>query len=335
MSAPARALMWAVVAAGDDPARARWNRAAQEAGVAAPRFATWASVLASEAEFRPGEYVFFERLRGWQPANPVGGQRARYQEFEAASRLLEATAAKTGAVLVAAAETTLLALDRDDRDAFLRERGIPVLEPSDPMRAGTNIMQPRFAAADDWLAAGRSTTLYPHRTRTGVEVWRGPAASSANALDIRNMAEILEPEGIHAVTSLSHVGLGHPLRDLRFGLVDGKVTHTAAVVREYVRPRPWYGGRRGGLEKIRDGFGEARWSKLVALAERTAALFPGIRSLGVDLILDRFDAERLEYVFDVNPFGASLPGLAGNPGTIGDGLSVQATILRALSAEDR
>lgn len=331
MSPPGSVLTWAVVVAEDDPARGEWNRAARAAGVSAPRFVPWTSVLASEAEFQPGEYVLFERMHGWRPSNPVGGQRARYREFEAAVRRLDGTAARNGAVLVTAAETALLALDRNDRDAFLRERGIPVLEPSDPMQAGTNIMQPRFAAADDWVIDGRHTTLYPHHTRTGVEVWRSPAQSSANALDLRTMAEILEPEGLHAVAALHRVYLAGDFHDIRFALVDGKVAHAAGVVRERILARPWYGGRRRELENFLERFGDARWSKLVALAERTAALFPGIRSLGVDLILDNFEAE---YVFDVVPFGASLPGLVGRPGTIGEGLSVQATVLRSLSAAD-
>ncbi|MFL6113551.1 MAG: hypothetical protein ACJ786_19635 [Catenulispora sp.] len=331
MSAPVGPAAWAVVAAEGDPSRAEWSRAAQAAGVAAPRFVAWASVLAGEAGFRPGEYVFFERLQGWQPSNPVGGQRARYREFEAAVRRLDATAAKDGALPVTAPETALLALDRNDRDAFLRERGIPVLEPSDPMKAGTNIMQPRFAAADDWLVDRSQTTLYPHFTRSGVEVRRGSAESSATGLDIRDMAEILEPDGIHAVARLHRVYLGGAFYDLRFGLVDGKVTHAAGVVRERITAREWYGGRRRELEAFLDRFGDARWSKVVALAERTATLFPGIRSLGVDVALDNFEAE---YVFDVDPFGAQLPGLMGRPGTIGDGLSVRAAVLRSLPPAD-
>ncbi len=332
MIMPASPLNWVVVVADGDPVRAGWNRAAQAAGVAAPRFVTWASVLASEAGFRRGEHVFFERLHGWRPSNPVGGQRARHQAFEAAVRRLDATVAETGAVLVTAPETAVLALDRNDRDAFLRERGVPVLEPSDPMQAGTNIMQPRFAAADDWIADRSHTTLYPHYTRSGVEVRRGPAESSANALDIRNMAEMLEPDGIHAVAWLHRAYLDNDFYDMRFALVDGKVTHAAGVVRERIIAREWYGGRRRELADFQDRFGDARWSKLVALAERTAALFPGIRSLGVDVILDNFEAE---YVFDVNPFGAHLPGLVGDPGTIGEGVSVRAAVLRSLSSSDR
>src|SRR2546423_1425115 len=231
MIMPASPLNWVVVVADGDPVRAGWNRAAQAAGVAAPRFVTWASVLASEAGFRRGEHVFFERLQ-WQPSHPVGGQ----------------------------------------------------------------------------------------------------AESSVNALDIRNMAEMLEPDGIHAVAWLHRAYLDNDFYDMRFALVDGKVTHAAGVVRERIIAREWYGGRRRELADFQDRFGDARWSKLVALAERTAALFPGIRSLGVDVILDNFEAE---YVFDVNPFGAHLPGLVGDPGTIGEGVSVRAAVLRSLSFSDR
>src|SRR2546423_8149113 len=116
MIMPASPLNWVVVVADGDPVRAGWNRAAQAAGVAAPRFVTWASVLASEAGFRRGEHVFFERLQ-WQPSNPVGGQRARHQAFEAAVRRLGATLAQNRAGPVPAPGTGRLGAGPDDRDA--------------------------------------------------------------------------------------------------------------------------------------------------------------------------------------------------------------------------
>jgi hypothetical protein len=324
-----RALNWTVVAAEDDPARQAWSDAANAADVAGPRFLDWDAALASEAGFRTGETVFVERMSGWDAPNPVGGQRDRYQEFTSALTRLGTAVDDGGATLAAPAAPTLLALDRAERDAFLREHGVPVLEPSDVGSAGKNIMRPRFAAADDWITDGWHTALSPHRSRDGFQVRRGPAEARVGVPEIEHIAELLAADGIHAVTDLHRVHLGGDFYDIRFALIDGKVTHTAGVVRERIVHKPWYGGRRRELDTFTSRFGEKRRDRLVRLAERTAALFPGVHSLGVDLCVDNAKAE---YVFDVDPFGAELPGAVGVRGALGEGLSVRAAALRALSA---
>jgi hypothetical protein len=97
-----------------------------------------------------------------------------------------------------------------------------------------------------------------------------------------------------------------------------------------VRLREWYGGQRAEFDTFFRRFGAERWERLVALAERTATFFPGIRWLGVDLSLDN---ESAEYVFDVDPFGAFLPGLVGGlPNAAGKPATVRAAVLRSLSA---
>lgn len=328
-------LNWAVVAAEGDPARAEWKRAAQEVEVAAPRFVTWDAVLSSEAEFHAGETVFFERMSGWDAPNPVGGQGERYREFGTALAELGAAVDKSGAVLAAAVEPTLLTLDRTRLDGFLRENRFPVLGPGDLESAGGNILRSRFAASDDWIIDGWHTNLYPHRTRSGFEVWRAPAESSAGRREIQEIVGLLGADAVHAVADLHRVHLNSDFYDLRFAVVAGTVTHAAGVVRERIVHKEFYGGRRVELDKFLERFGAARWQKVVGLAERTAGLFPGIRSLGVDVILDNSDSE---YVFDVNPFGAYLPGLLETRDAelvvTGENVSVKAAVLRSLSASD-
>jgi hypothetical protein len=320
-------LGWAVVAVEDESARAAWSRAAQDAGMARPRFVAWSAVVGSEAEFQPGEVVFAERLHPRVGENPVGGQRARYAELQAALGQLDAQVRKAGATLAAAVEPMVLALDRTKRDEFLRQNGVPVLESSDSGVQG--ILRPRFAGSDDWLIDGWRTQLFRHRTRIGFEVWRGSgeAAGSRNELD--ELVELFAGEGIHRVDSLHRVYLTNAFYDIRFAVVDGKATHAAGINRELVVLREWYGGRRREIETFLGRFGMRRWERLVALAERTATYFPGIRSLGVDLIMDN---DSSEYVLDVDPFGASLPGLVGAmPNAAREPVSVRAAVLRSLS----
>lgn len=320
-------LSWAVVAREDEPARAEWSRAAQDADVAPPRFVAWSAVVDSEAEFPPGEVVFAERLHPRVTDNPVGGQRARYAELQAALGQLDAQVAKAGARLAAAVDPTLLALDRTKRDEFLRQNGVPVLEFSDSGTQG--IRRPRFAGSDDWLIDGWRTQLYRHRTRTGYEVWRAPGDAAASRNELDELVELLVDDGIHRIDSLHRVHLGSAFYDIRFAVIDGKATHAAGINREQVVLREWYGGRRPEIEAFLARFGMERWEQLVALAERTATYFPGIRSLGVDLIMDNNSSE---YVLDVDPFGASLPGLLGAlPNTAREPVSVRAAVLRSLS----
>lgn len=320
-----------VVAAEKDPARAEWSRAAQDAQVAAPRFVDWSAVTDSQAQFQPGEVVFAERLYPGPAANPVGGQRRRYADLQVALEQLDAAVAKGGATPATPVEPTLLALDRVKRDEFLRRNGVPVLETSDVSAVGGNnlILRPRFADCDDWVIDRWRTRLFRHRTRTGFEVWRAPGHVVGGMQEVAEVAGMLVEDGIHAVESLYRVHLDTDSFDFRFAVLDGKVTHAAGVRAELVILREWYGGRRSEIDAFVTRFGAERWSRLVALAERAATLFPGIRSLGVDVILDN----EKEFVFDVDPFGAALPGLVSVlPQVAREPISVRAQLLRSLSA---
>lgn len=340
------ALSWAVVARTDEPARADWVRAAREvresgesaesgeseSGAGEPRFVAWSAVLSSEAEFRAGELVFVERLHPQRAENPVGGHRARYEELRAALHQLEAAVTKAGATLAVAVEPMLVLLDRTRLGAFLSLNGFPVLESAESVADGGGILRPRFAGSDEWLIDAGRTDLFLHRTRTGHEVRRGPGLGSPGARESADITGLLAADEIHAVASLLRVYLSENHYDIRFAVLDGKVTHAAGVIRGEAVAREWYGGRRRELEAFLERFGDERWQRLVALAERTAASFSGIRWLGVDLALDNHESE---FVFDVDPFGAFLPGLvSGLPNTTDDrgSLSVRGAVLRSLSS---
>ena len=322
---------WTVVVTEDDPARAEWTRAAQDTDMAGPRFVAWSAVVNSEAEFQPGEVVFAERLYPCVTENPVRGQRARYGELQAALSQLDAALAKAGATSATPAEPALLALDRTKCAAFLRENGVPVLEASDVSSVGGNLLRPRYAGSDDWMIDTWRTRLFRHRTRTaGFEVWRGLGQVSGDKRELADIVALLSDDGIHAVESLHRVHLGNYFHDFRFAVVDGKVTHAAGVRREEEILREWYGGKRQEIDEFLERFGIERWERLVALAERTATFFPGIRSLGVDLIMDNHTSE---YVGDVNPFGAHVPGLVVAPPNLErERMTVRDAVLRSLSA---
>jgi hypothetical protein len=323
---------WAVVATENEPARAGWSRAAQDAGIGQPRFVPWSAVVnaSPEAEFEPGEVVFAERLHPRIADNPVGGHRARYAELQAALEQLDAAVTKAGATLAAPVEPTLLALDRTKRDEFLRQNGVPLLELSDQSSTDPTILRPRFAGSDDWMIDSWRTQLFLHRTRTGVEVWSGPGEAGNDRRERAEIVEMLAGDGIHAVADLHRVHLTSTFCDIRIAVIDGKATHGAGVIREQVVAREWYGGRRREVDAFLERFGIERWERVTALAERAATFFPGIRSLGVDLCMDN---EKSEYVFDVDPFGAFLPGLtASMPNAAREPVSVRAAVLRSLSA---
>jgi hypothetical protein len=329
---------WVVVTAEDDePARAAWSRAAQETGAAQPRHVAWSAVVASEADFQPGEVIFAERLYPNTTGNPVGGHRARFADLQAALELLDVAATKAGATLAADVEQTLLALDRTKCDTFLRHSGVPLLELSDVSAVGNNILRPRFAGSDEWTIDGWRTQLIRHRTRTGFEVWRDPGQGDGDKRELARVADLLAGDGLHAVATQHRVHLLNDFYDFRFAVVDGKATHAAGVKREGEALREWFGGKRREIDAFVERFTAERWARLVALAERTATFFPGIRFLGVDLIMDN---EESEYVFDVDPFGASLPGLVvgladaqGEPESVREPAreSVRASVLRSLS----
>jgi hypothetical protein len=323
---------WTVVATEDDPARAEWTRAAQDADVAGPRFVSWSAVVDSEAEFQPGEVVFAERLYPCVAENPVRGQRARYVELQAALSQLDAALAKAGAISATPAEPALLALDRTRCAAFLRESGVPVLQASDVSSVRDNVLRPRYAGSDDWTIDCWRTRLFRHRTRSGgFEVRRGFGQAARGKPELAEVVALLTDDGIHAVESLHRVYLGFHFCDIRLAVVDGKVTHAAGVTREEEILREWYGGKRQEIDQFLERFGIERWERLVALAERTATFFPGIRSLGVDLIMDN---DTSEYVADVNPFGAYLPGLIVAPPNVErEHMTVRDAVLRSLSAD--
>lgn len=255
-------LTWAVVAAEDEPARAEWLQAAHEADVAEPRFVPWSAVLSPEAEFQAGEVVLAQRLHPRTAENPVGGHHARYLELRTALEQLESLVTKAGAVLATPAEPALLALDRTKRDDFLRQNGVPLLDPPDPDTTdGTGtLLRPRYAGSDDWMIDGWRTQLFRHRTRDGFEVWRAPGGVHGDRDEIGEIAAALADDGIHTVTALHRVYLSSSFYDIRFAVVDGKATHAAGVARETFVPREWYGGKRSEFDVFLSRFGVERWS---------------------------------------------------------------------------
>lgn len=146
------------------------------------------------------------------------------------------------------------------------------------------VTAPRFvpwsAVSDDWTMDAWRTRLFRHRTRAGFEVWRAPSQVAGDTGEMAAVAEMLAEDGIHAVRSLYRIHVGSHYSDLRFAVLDRKVTHAAGVRADLVILREWYGGRRSEIDAFVTRFGAERWARLVALAERAATFFPGVRSLG-------------------------------------------------------
>lgn len=316
-------LRWAVVHAPEDAAVPAWTAAAAAVDVPQPRLVPWAEVLDGTAGFNEGELVHAERLT---PVTPLryGGSGERHEQFAAALGVLGERLKADGAEAAADPAETLLALDRRRCTEHLAASGV-----SAP-GAGDQFARQRFAEPGDAVSQLRGngsvvSTLRLVRTREGDELHHGLHGSYHEAGAI---GEILARDGeIFTVGDLPTAYLNGEQYRFRFAVVDGRVTHAAGRLADTVLAREYFGGRRREIEAYHERFGAEKWQQVVALAERAATAFPGLRALGVDIAASQ--AGRPDVVYDIDPFGARLPAALGLPGGIGEGLRVQAAALRS------
>lgn len=341
----AHELRWALVAAPDDPAVPAWFAAAEPAGVAEPRLVPWAEVLDGRARFAENELVHAERLTPTVPLR-YGGSRHRYEAHADARRVLDGLLADSGARATIESATVLLALDRQRCTAHLAAAGVPVPEP------GEKFIRQRFAEPGDAvsnLIGHIWTPMALIRTRSGFELEHRPVrrlyrqeGDESNGADTGIVQDLLDRDDEpYKVADLPTAYLNSVQHRFRFAVIDGRVTHAAGRPAD-VRPvREYYGGKRREIDAYRTRFGAAAWQELIRIAEQAAAAFPGLRSVGVDLAPVQVNRDPTnpasalppDVVYDIDPFGARLPGALGMPGTAGEGLEVAATTLRGWAGQ--
>lgn len=363
--AAAGALRLAVVGNPDNRRVGLFAAAAASLGLAAPRVVSWLDVLHERAEFQAGELVRIDSpgedaevtrlLRGASEAVDmyrVEGTRAWYEGLVAALGKLCARIGESGAVALADPEETAIAFDKARCSTFLAERGVSVPRAMPEIVDYASLMahvaentghvelfvKIRHGSSASGVMQITARGEGGMRVTTSIELHRidGDAYELYNSLrvrryhraaDIRMIVDRLAHDGLHAEVAIRKPRLQGRATDLRLVTVGGRVTHAIGRSSDLPITNLHLGGARLDVGAFRERFGEQRWSAVIALAEQTAACFPGTHCLGIDVLSDA----TADYVGEVNAYGDLLPNLLGLRGTLGEGVDTYTAQLKALT----
>ncbi|MEF9886476.1 STM4014 family protein [Streptomyces sp. P9-A4] len=362
-----------LVVVGDPAGRrvAFFRDALRSAGLPEARAVSWPEVLRGTARFAAGETVRLDSpgedpeadrlLRGVDEPSRVEGTGRWYARFLAAAAELAGTVAGSGAVLVDDPAELAALFDKRLSHGLLSAAGVPVPEsptsgPSAPavrgwadvkaLTAGTGMRRVFVKLAHGSSASGvlAVETNGAGRIQATTSVERGPGGRLFNSLRVRRytsesevaaIVDALAPDGLHVERWLPKATQDGRAADLRVVVVDGRATH--AVLRTSRSPMTnlHLGGARGDLDAARAAIGAAggRWTDALGVCERAAAVFPGTRCVGVDLLPST--GWRRFAVGEVNAFGDLLPGLTGLPGSGAEGLDTYEAQVAAQFPADR
>ncbi|MFE9738888.1 STM4014 family protein [Streptomyces sp. NPDC006477] len=339
--------------------------ALRTAGLPEARVVSWSDVLRGGARFAAGETVRLDSpgedpeadrlLRGVDDPSRVEGSGRWYERFVAAVAGLAGTVAEEGAALVDDPAELAYLFDKRLSHGLLRAAGVPVPDsptsgPSAPVVRGWVDVRSLTAEAGlrrffVKLAHGSSASGVfavesdgAGRVQATTSVERGPGGRLHNSLRVRRytgepevaaLVDALAPDGLHVERWLPKASQAGRAADLRVVVIDGRATH--AVLRTSRSPMTnlHLGGIRGDLDAARAAISAAggRWSDALDVCERAAAVFPGTRCVGVDLL--PATGWRRFAVAEVNAFGDLLPGLTGLPGSGAEGLDTYAAQVAA------
>ncbi|WP_030313717.1 STM4014 family protein [Streptomyces flavochromogenes] len=356
-----------LVVVGDPAGRrvAFFQDALRSAGLPGARVVSWPEVLRGAARFAEGETVRLDSpgedpeadrlLREVDDPARVEGTGRWYARFVAATAELARSVAEAGAVLVDDPAELADLFDKRLSHGLLRAAGVPVPEsptsgPSAPVVRGwadvrALTAEPGLRRVFVKLAHGSSAsgvlaveTNGAGRVHATTSVERGPGGRLFNSLRVRRytserevgaIVDALAPDGLHVERWLPKAAQGGRAADLRVVVIDARATH--AVLRTSRSPMTnlHLGGTRGDLLAARAAIGAAgaRWTDALDVCERAAAVFPGTRCVGVDLLPST--GWRRFAVGEVNAFGDLLPGLTGLPGSGAEGLDTYAAQVAA------
>ncbi|MCX4984673.1 STM4014 family protein [Streptomyces sp. NBC_00572] len=362
-----------LVVVGDPAGRrvAFFQDALRTAGLPEARVVSWPEVLHGRARFAEGETVRLDSpgedpeadrlLREVDDPARVEGTGRWYERFVAATADLARSVTEAGAVLVDDPTELAALFDKRLSHGLLHAAGVAVPEsptsgPSAPAVRGWEDVKCLTAESGlrrffVKLAHGSSAsgvlaveTNAAGRVQATTSVERGPDGPLFNSLRVRRytsehevaaIVDALAPDGLHVERWLPKAAQGGRAADLRVVVIDGRATH--AVLRTSRSPMTnlHLGGTRGDLDAARAAIAGAgaRWSDALDVCERAAAVFPGTRCVGVDLL--PATGWRRFAVGEVNAFGDLLPGLTGLPGSGAEGLDTYAAQVAAQFPDSR
>ena len=223
----------------------------------------------------------------------------------------------------------LRAFDKIDCHRHCRAAGVPVPEPLGPV-GGFDELAGRAAAAG-WdrvflkpaHGSSASGVVALHRTRggwvavTSAELVRGGGGVRlynslkvrryTNLDDVRDLVDELARHRVHVERWLPKAATGGRTYDLRLVTIAGEPRHTVARTARSPLTNLHLGGRRGDLPALLRRVPPDRWEAMWDTARRTAALFPGSLTLGLDLLFT--PGHRRHALLEVNAFGDLLPGV--------------------------
>lgn len=314
----------------------------------------------------PGEDAEVDRLLrgaalgpGWEPARVEGGA-AWYARFTSAVGEFARTATATpGCVLLADPGEIAVMFDKRRTHARLAAAGLPVppaLDQAGRPVAGWEDLRERLTAArmprvfvkpaHGSSASGVVALELGPRGRahatTSAELATGPDGGTAlfNSLrvrrytaepELRALFDTLAAEPLHIERWLPKATQQGRPADLRVVVTGGRATHAVLRTSRHPMTNLHLGGARGDLGPVREAAG-AGWAAVLETCERTARLFPGSLSVGVDVL--PATGWRGHAVGEVNAFGDLLPGLTGLPGGGAEGRDTYAAFVGAALAMD-
>ncbi|MFF9425288.1 STM4014 family protein [Streptomyces sp. NPDC014746] len=347
-----------LVVVGDPAGRrvALFQDALRTAGLPGARAVSWPDVLRGRARFGAGETVRLDSpgedpetdllLRGVDDPARVEGTGRWYARFTQAVADLGRSAAEAGAVLVDDPAELGVLFDKRLAHGLLAAAGVPVPEsptsgPGAPVVRGWADVRALIGGAGPRrvfvkLAHGSSAsgvlaveTNGAGRFQATTSVERAGDGRLFNSLRVRRytsehevaaIVDALAPDGLHVERWVPKATQDGRAADLRVVVIDGRATH--AVLRTSRSPMTnlHLGGARGDLDAARASIAAAgsRWEDALGVCERAAAVFPGTRCVGVDLL--PASGWRRFAIGEVNAFGDLLPGLTGLPGGGAEGL---------------
>ncbi|GAA2054576.1 hypothetical protein GCM10009839_73500 [Catenulispora yoronensis] len=323
--------------------------AVRAAGLPEPRTVPWLDVLRGDHAFEPGEVVRVDSpgedaevarlLRG--SAEPVDmyrveGSRDWYVGFTTALEKLQAAIEGAGAFALFRQREVAVAFDKQACHALLLDVGLPVPDEAESDGSESAFIKIRHGSSASGVVAltvrgsrrRAVTSAELVRTERGIELYNSLRVRTyLRDSDIDDLLAALAPDGLHAEQWIAKVQQDGRDCDLRIVTVGGRATH--AVLRTSAHPMTnlHLGGQRGDLARFRALVGEPRWHKILDYAQTTAACFPTVHSLGIDVLPG---ADGHDYIGEVNAYGDLLPNLMGLPGTVGEGVDTYGAQVRAL-----
>ncbi|NUR57315.1 MAG: STM4014 family protein [Catenulispora sp.] len=323
--------------------------AVRAAGLAEPRVVPWLAVLRGDYDFEacevvrvdsPGEDAEVTRLlRG--SAEPVDmyrveGSRAWYLGFTTALEKLQTAIEEAGAVSLSDHRQIGTAFDKQACHALLVDVGLPVPEEAQSDGSESAFIKIRHGSSASGVVAltvrgprrRAVTSAELVRTEQGIELYNSLRVRTyMRESDIDDLLGALAPEGLHAERWIPKLQQDGRDCDLRIVTVGGQATHAVLRTSAYPMTNLHLGGRRGDLGRFRAMIGEPRWRTIVEHAQNTAACFPGVHTLGIDVLPG---ADGHDYIGEVNAYGDLLPNLMGLAGTAGEGVDTYGAQVRAL-----